>query len=184
VARGHASEAIVWALEDAPNPSVVRLHVDIELTGETIVRCPPGAPPDALSGLAEIGSVRSIDLHRYRARLNLRTDADREAVRGHADAILTGRWGPPSSLGPDAGPRAFEVATSGPRAVAESPAMAQGHGLLEAVFAVDGVAEAIAGEGLVLVRLGRLFGWADREDRVREALQTAGGTPGSTSSPV
>ena len=182
--RVKSPEAVIWALEDATNPSVLRLHVGVALTDETIVRCPPEGPPDALAGLEEIEAIRSIDLHRYVARLNLRPGADRGAVRGHADAVLTGRWGSSSSLGPDDGPRAFEAATSGPRAVAESPVMARGHPLLEAAFTVDGVAEAVAGDGLVLVRLGRLFGWPDREGPVREALQTAGGTPGSTSSPV
>jgi hypothetical protein len=64
--------------------------------------------------------------------------------------------------------------------------MAAGSPSLQAVFAVDGVTEAVLGEGLVLVRLGRLFAWAEREESVAAALQavTAAGTPGSTSSPA
>jgi len=38
------------------------------------------------------------------------------------------------------------------------------------VFEVRGVVEAIAGDGLVLVRLGRLFAWDDVEDEVSAAL--------------
>lgn len=177
-------EPASWALEDAPNPNVLRLHVTRELTDATVATWPPAEPPPPLDGLREVEAIRTIDLHRYRARLNLRPGAERTAVRGHVEAILAGRWGPASALEPDAGPRAFQVATVGPRSVAESPQMARGHPLLVAVFSVDGVAEAIAGDGLVLVRLGRLFAWAARQDAVVAALQTAGGTPGSMSSPV
>ena len=45
-----------------------------------------------------------------------------------------------------------------------------GHPLLEAVFGVEGVSEAIVGDDLVLVRLGRLFAWPDAEPQVIRAL--------------
>jgi hypothetical protein len=50
--------------------------------------------------------------------------------------------------------------------------MAAGHPLLEAVFGVDGVSEAIAGDGVLLVRLGRLFAWARHEAAVSDVLRT------------
>jgi hypothetical protein len=68
--------------------------------------------------------------------------------------------------------------------VAESPAMAEGLPVLEALFALDGVAEAIAAPGLLLVRLGRLHAWGDVEAgiaRVAQSSTDAGGMPGSTS---
>ena len=34
-------EPRTWAVETAPNPAVVRLHVGHALTEETIVTCPP-----------------------------------------------------------------------------------------------------------------------------------------------
>jgi len=172
-----------WALEGAPNPTLLRLHFDVALTDETIVTCPPGVLPEPLDRLLEIEAIRSLDLHRYRTRLNLYPGAGRAEARRHVAEVLTPAWGPGAELVPDAGPRAFEAATSGPKAVAESPAMARGHRLLVAAFSVDGVVEAISGEGMVLVRLGRLFSWADRETAVVAALQSAGGMPGSTSGP-
>jgi hypothetical protein len=70
--------------------------------------------------------------------------------------------------------------------------MAEGHPLLEAIFRVDGVSEAVAGDGVLLVRLGRLFGWEQRGSAVSAMLRQvvdqsstdAGGMPGSTSSPA
>ena len=173
-----------WALELPRNPSAIRLHVGTPLTRETIRTCPPAAAPPPVDRLLEIEAIRAIDLHPTLARCNLRPDADRDEVLGHAEVIMTAAWGAPVELGPDPGPRAFEAATAGPRVVAESPAMAVGHPLLEAVFEVDGVAEAIAGDGLVLVRLGRCYGWGATEAAVASAVQTVGGTPGSTSTPV
>jgi hypothetical protein len=54
--------------------------------------------------------------------------------------------------------------------VAESRQMAAGEPILEALFGVEGVAEAIVGDGMVLVRVGRLFRWDDVEPDVRAAL--------------
>lgn len=173
-----------WALEGAANPAVLRLHVGMELTRETIVTCPPGPAPAPIDRLLEIEAIRSLDLHRYRVRLNMRPDAIRAETATHVTQVMRAVWGPAAPLADDEGPRAFRAATDGPRAVAESRAMAGDHPLLAALFEVDGVAEAIAGDGLVLVRLGRMFDWADREADVARALQTAGGIPGSTSSPV
>jgi hypothetical protein len=66
--------------------------------------------------------------------------------------------------------------------------MADGNPLLEALFTVPGVAEAIVAEGLVLVRMGRMFSWSDAEsdvidrlERYRAAIRS--GMPGSTSGP-
>ena len=64
------------------------------------------------------------------------------------------------------------MAREGDRQVAESLEMAEAHGdaMLMALFAVEGVAEAIAGKDLVLVRLGRLFRWDECSDAVMAAL--------------
>jgi len=172
-----------WALEGAPNPTLLRLHAGVALTAETVVTCPPGTAPALIDRLLEIEAIRSIDLHPYRARLNLYPGAGRAATARHVTEVLTPAWGPPAALVPDAGPRVFEARSSSGKVVAESPAMAEGHPLLEAVFGVEGVTEAIAGEGMVLVRLGRLFDWAEGETAVAAALQSAGGMPGSTSLP-
>lgn len=175
-------EPRTWAVETAPNPAVVRLHVGHSLTEETIVTCPPATPPAPLERLFEIEAIRSLDLHPYRARLNLRPGAPADDAVGHAAEVLEVAWGPPATLSPDAGPRAFVAAVHGPRVVAESPAMAEGHAMLAAVFEVHGVAEVVVGDGIVLVRLGRLFDWDANEAAVADAVQTAGGMPGSTSS--
>ena len=180
--------AVRWALEEAPNPSVLRLHVDRELTDRTILACPPGTPPAPVDRLLEVEAIRSLDLHRYRVRVNLRPDGDRGEVARHVAEILTPPWGPAGALRLDAGPRGFEAATTGGRVVAESPEMAAAHPALASLFAVDGVSEAIVGEGLILVRLGRMFGWDEAEGEIAAAIraaadQTGSGTPGSTSSP-
>jgi hypothetical protein len=174
-----------WVLEEqVANPSVLRLHVDEQLTPETIVSCPPSPPPAPLDRLFEIEAVTRIDLHRYRARLNLRADADREEAASNARGVLAAFLGPPAELLPDEGPRAFVSAYAGDRRVAESPAMAEGLPLLEALFDLDGTAEAIVAPGLVLVRLGRLHTWTDVAAGVAAVVQSstdAGGMPGSTS---
>jgi hypothetical protein len=176
-----------WALEAATNRTVLRLHVDVELTRETIETSPPAEAPSPLDRLFELEALRSLDLHRYRARLNLRPDADPALTATNAEAVLGQAWGPASTLVRDEGPRAFGAITTGDRRVAESPSMADGDRLLSAVFAVEGVSEAIVGSGMVLVRLGRLFDWAHAQLGIERALQAysdAGGLPGSTSPPV
>ncbi len=159
-----------WAVETTPNPSVLRLHVNDELTDRTIVTSPPAELAPPLDGLLQLDAVRTVDIHRYRVRVNLRPDADRDSTTEHVAEILEHRWGKASRLDPDAGPRAFESRHAGPRTVAESAEMAAGHPLLEALFHIDGVSEAIAGDGLVLVRLGRLFSWEDVEVSVSVVL--------------
>lgn len=173
-----------WAIEDAPNPTVLRVHVAVALTDETILTSPPAAAPEPIDRLLEIEAIRSLDIHRYRVRLNLRPGAGRAATREHVAEVLEAAWGPAADLGPDPGPRAFQAVAGGVRTVAESPAMAAGHPVLEAVFAVDGVSEAIAGDGMVLVRLGRLFDWDERQEAVQSGVAGASGMPGSTSGPA
>ena len=162
---------MAWAIEPVVNPSVVRVHVAHELTDRTIVTSPPAELEWPIGGLLEIEAVRTVDLHRYRIRINLRPGLDRGRTAAHASDILAAAWGKPVSLEPDPGPRAFAVGRDGPRTVAESAEMAAGNPHLEAVFQVDGVSEAIAGDGMVLVRLGRLFMWEEREESVGAALR-------------
>jgi hypothetical protein len=162
-----------WAIEPAVNPSVVRVHVAEQLTDRTIVTTPPATVPMPIAGVLELEDVRTVDLHRYHLRVNLRAAADRVRTASSTAEVLAAGWGRPAALPPDAGPKAFAVRHDDPRTVAESAEMANGHPLLEALFAVDGVSEAIAGDGLVLVRLGRLFSWPEREADVRDALATA-----------
>jgi hypothetical protein len=120
----------------------------------------------------EIDGVRSIDLHRYRVRLNLTADAERGAVLSAVTALLRAAWGDPAPLLVEELPRAFQIAHEGPRHVAESLQMAAAaeEPVLERLFGVQGVTEAIAGDGLVLVKIGRLFRWDDVETDVRAAL--------------
>ena len=165
-----------WALEGATNPAVLRLHVDAELTTRTIETCPPEEPPPLLEPLLNVDGLRSMDLHRYRARLNLEPGAEARIVAGRVSETIVGRWGEAVELPSDEGPKAFQSAGQGPRCVAESREMAvrSRDARLLALFNVDGVAEAIAGEGLVLVRLGRLFAWDERmREQVGEAVATA-----------
>lgn len=167
-----------WALEPVTNPAVLRLHVDAELTARTIATCPPEEPPAPLAPVLDVEGVRSLDLHRYRARLNLDADADAQVVAGRvSDAIVPG-WGEAVELPSDEGPKAFESVGEGPRRVAESLEMAERSRdvRLLALFDVDGVAEVVAGEGLVLVRLGRLFGWDERMRSRVSAAVAAGGS--------
>jgi hypothetical protein len=161
-----------WVLEGAANPTILRIHVTDPLTDRTIVTCPPNAPPPQLGRLLDIEGVRSVDLHRYRVRLNLLPDAGRGAVTSAATALLRSEWGDPAPLLIEELPRAFEAEHQGPRVVAESMEMAEAahEPLLELLFGVDGVSEVIASDGMVLVRLGRLFRWQDVELSVREAL--------------
>ncbi len=159
-----------WAFEQAANPAVVRLHVTQELTSATILTCPPGEAPPPLDGLLEIEGVRSLDLHRYRARMNLAPGAGRAGVCRRAATILTAEWGSEAVLPIEELPRAFRVEHGTDRRVAESIEMAGDDLTLVSLFGVVGVAEAIVGRGLVLVRLGRLFRWEEVEPSVAAAL--------------
>jgi hypothetical protein len=164
--------AVTWALERAPNPRVIRVHTTVELTRATIEKCPPAIPREGLRSLLAVDGVRSVDLHRYRARLNLSPGCDAEAAWGEVARAIEAAWGAPALLPGEPPPRAFEVACEGPRVVAESPEMAAPHPTLAALFLVPGVAEAILEAGRVWVRPGRLFSWKDVEASVRRALQS------------
>lgn len=159
-----------WALERAANPAVLRLHTTAELTRKTIETCPPGSAPPPLRSLLLIPEVRSVDLHRYRARLNLTPDANLDLLEEAARRALEGSWGPPVALPPDEAPRNFRVSYCGGRRAAESLEMAARQPVLSALFQVRGVAEATLDQGAVLVRLGRLFEWGEVDGPVRDAL--------------
>jgi hypothetical protein len=61
----------------------------VELTRATIEKCPPTIPPEELRFLLAVDGVRSVDLHRYRARLNLSPGCDAKAAWGEvARAIV------------------------------------------------------------------------------------------------
>ena len=164
---------MTWALETAPNPRVIRVHTTVELTRATIETCPPASPPERLSSVLAVDEVRSIDLHRYRARLSLDPGCDAKAAWDGVARAIEASWGAPAPLPGEPAPRAFDVAYEGPRIVAESPEMAAPDATLVALFRVPGVAEAILEAGTVWVRLGRLFSWGDVETSVRRALQNA-----------
>ena len=163
---------MTWALEKAPNPRVIRVHTTVELTRATIEKCPPASPPGGLRFVLTVDGVRSLDLHRYRARVNLNPSCDAKAAWDGVARALEAEWGAPASLPEGPPPRAFEVAHEGPRIVAESPEMADLDPTLTAVFRVPGVAEAILEAGRVWVRLGRLFSWEDVEASLRWAVQS------------
>jgi hypothetical protein len=161
-----------WAVETAANPSVLRIHVAHQLTDRTIVTSPPAELAMPIAGLLELEAVRTIDLHRYRIRVNLSPSGDREATVEHVRQILEPAWGADATLEADPEPRAFEAAHRADRVVAESAEMAQGEPVLEALFRIEGVSEAIAGDGLVLVRLGPLFSWSTAEPEIAAAVGT------------
>ena len=160
-----------WALERPANPSVLRVHVDHQLTDRTIVTSPPAEIARPLAGLLELDAVRTVDLHRYHARVNLGHGTDRDVAAAHVDDILSAAWGDEADDGTESDPRAFEIDYAGPRVVAESAEMAVGRDLLVRLFTVAGVREAILGDGLALVRIGRLFTWAGVEPAVAAALR-------------
>jgi hypothetical protein len=166
---------VTWALEGAPNPRVIRVHTTVELTRATIEKCPPASPPEGLRSVLAVDGVRSVDLHRYRARLNLSPGCDARAAWDGVARAIEAAWGAPAPLSGEPPPRAFEVAYEGLRIVAESPEMAAPDPTLAALFRVPGVAEAILVAGRVWVRPGRLFSWEDVEASVRWALRSAEG---------
>jgi hypothetical protein len=161
-----------WTVERAQNPSVLRLHTTVELTRATIETCPPARAPWPLDRLLAIQGLRSMDLHRYRARLNLGPGTDPVLAEVRVREILSPELGPPVDLPAEPVPRTFPVRYRGPRAVAESPVMARSQPVLRAAFLAIGVAEAILTEGIVQVRLGRLFAWNQVEAAVWEALRS------------
>jgi hypothetical protein len=159
-----------WAIEGALNPTLLRLHVTGELTSATILTCPPAQAPAPLDLLAAIDGVRSLDLHRYRVRFNLAPGGGRATVMAKAAEILQEPWGQATPMPPEELPRAFAIERQGSRLVAEGKEMAERDPVLARVFSVEGVAEAIVDEHLVLVRLGRLFRWDDVEPVLSAAL--------------
>jgi len=120
--------------------------------------------------LLEVPGIRSIDLHRYRARVNLAPGIDRDEITRQVHELLGNEWGL-TSPGRDEPARTFDVSYAGPKLVAESLRMAGSQPILRALFRVPGVVEAIMESGLVRVRLGRLFSWAEVEDGVQGALK-------------
>jgi hypothetical protein len=151
---------------------VIRVHTTVELTRATIEKCPPASPPEGLRSLLAVDGVGSLDLHRYRARLNLTAGCDAEAAWEGVARAIEAAWAAPALLPGEPQPRAFEVAYIGPRVVAESPEMAAPDPTLAALFLVPGVAEAILEAGRIWVRPGRMFSWKDVEASVRWALQS------------
>jgi hypothetical protein len=164
--------SVAWSLSRPSNPMVLVVHTTMELTQETIETCPPSRPPHPLERLLEVPGIRSIDLHRYRARLNLAPGADRDETTRQVCELLGNEWGSTSSKR-DEPARAFDVSYEGSRLVAESLRMAGSQPILRALFGVGGVAEAILEPGQVRVRLGRLFSWAEVDDDTRRALERA-----------
>jgi hypothetical protein len=166
-----------WAVEAVPNPSVLLLHTIEELTDRTIVTCPPAVPPAPLDRLLACPEVRTLDLHRYRCRVNLRPGTNSITVVDAAKASLFAWWGGPEPLPPQAEPRAFDIERDGPRVVAESREMAEGEAVALALFDVQGVVEVVLGRGTALVHLGRLFPWSVIQRDVVRALTLATGRP-------
>jgi hypothetical protein len=162
--------SVAWTLSRPSNPMVLVVNTTVELTRETIETCPPSRSPHPLGRLLEVPGIRSIDLHRYRARLNLAPGADRDKIILLVCELLGNEWGSTSSKR-DEPAQTFGVAYAGPRLVAESLRMAGSQPILRALFGVRGVAEAILESGQVRVRLGRLFSWAEVEDDLRAALE-------------
>ena len=145
---------MTWALERARNPRVIHVHTTVELTRATIETCPPASPPERLSSVLAVDGVRSVDLHRYRARLNLNPGCAAEAAWDGVARAIEAAWGAPVRLPGEPSPRAFEVAYEGPRIVAESPEMAASDATLAALFRVPGVAEAIRHVALLGITTG------------------------------
>jgi hypothetical protein len=85
--------AVTWALEGAPNPRVIRVHTTVELTRATIEKCPPASPPEGLRSVLAVDEVRSVDLHRDRARLNLSPGCDARAAWNGVARAIEATWG-------------------------------------------------------------------------------------------
>jgi hypothetical protein len=113
-----------------------------------------------------------MDLHRYRARLNLAPGTDPALAEVRIREILSPELGPPVDLPAEPPPRRFPLRYRGPRAVAESPEMTRSQPVLRAAFLAPGVAEAVLTEGVVEVRLERLFAWDQIEKAVRKPLRS------------
>lgn len=166
---------MAWAMEAAPNPSVIRLHTTMELTDKTICTCPPAEAPPPLDALLRTPGIRSLDLHRYRARLNLVAGAQVAMVWHAAAEVLSEAWGRAADL-PPAGPsRTFQLTSEGRPGVAESAQMAGNHPLLRALFELPGVADATVVGRSVIVDKARLYEWEQVEPRIRAAIESGAG---------
>jgi hypothetical protein len=159
-----------WALSYAPNPAVLRLDTTSELTRGTIETSPPSTAPAPLDQLLRLVWIRSIDLHGYRARLNLSPGADAGSIGRKAGAVLAEAWGPASPLRSEPA-RGYPVPYRGARTVAESLQMAGSQPILRGLFALPGVVEAILEPGLVRITLGPLFAWADVGAAIDEVVR-------------
>jgi hypothetical protein len=164
-------------MEAMPNPRVLRLHTTEELTDRTIVTCPPAAPPAPLDRLLALPQVKTLNLHRYRCRVNLRPGTNAIAVGDAVEQSLLSAWGAPEPLQPEEEPKAFAIRREGPMVVAESRQMACGDPVALALFDVQGVVEVVSGKGMVLVRIGRLFRWSVVQPGVVRALTLTTGRP-------
>lgn len=171
---------MLWAMEAVPNPSVLRLHTTEELTDRTIVTCPPAALPAPLDRLLALPEVKTLNLHRYRCRVNLRPGMNAGAVGDAVEQNLLSAWGAPEPLPPEEDPKAFAIRREGPTMVAESHEMASSDPLVLALFDVQGVVEVVSGKGMVLVRIGRLFHWSAVQPNLVRALTLAMGPPKSS----
>lgn len=164
---------MAWSLEHVANPTLLIVHVTGELTSRTIETFPPGDPSPPLHQVMGLPGISRVDLHRYRARLTVTPGHARDTVATAVMTALTSAWGKAVPVPPVTLPRAFEVDYQGPRLVAESMEMAGDRALLVAAFRVPGVTEAIVGPSMALVRLGRLFTWAEAEAPLAAALREA-----------
>ena len=164
-----------WAVEAVPNPSVLRLHTTEELTDRTILTCPPAVPAPPLDQLLALPEIRSLDLHRYLCRVNLRPGTNAIAAGDASEGTLLTAWGVPEQLPPQEEPRAFAIWREGPKLVAESREMAGSEAAAVALFDVRGVVEVVLGRQIALVRLGRLFSWSAVQGDVVRALNPATG---------
>ena len=141
--------------------------------------CPPAIPPAPLERLLALRGVRTLNLHRYQCRVNLRPGANAVAAAHATETALVSEWGLPEPLPPEEDLRAFAIRREGPRTVAESREMAASDPIALALFDVAGVAEVVLGSGVALVRLGRLFRWSDVQNDVVRALPLPTGLPTS-----
>jgi hypothetical protein len=170
-----SSPEVVWAVERTPNPAVVRIHTRLELTKRTIATFPPGSPGAPLDLLLMVPGVRSIDVHRYRVRVNLTPEGDADAVAAAAAGVLMPAWGREVDLPEEAEPRVFPISSPARRRrAAESLEMAGDDRLLSTLFRVHGVEEGIVDGDRLTVRPGRLFSWERIEPGVLGALEDAG----------
>src|SRR5918996_1645389 len=142
-----------------------------------MMTCPPAVPAPPLDQLLALPEIRSLDLHRYLCRVNLRPGTNAIAVGDAAERSLLTAWGAPEQLPPQEETRGFAIWREGPKLVAESREMAGGEAVAVALFDVQGVVEVVLGRRIALIRLGRLFRWSAVQGDVVRALIPAKGRP-------